>query len=180
MSWYATTDLSDPNLPWIAVHTRARSEKRVAGVLAYWGVQAWAPTAPVRRRWSDRWKVIEWPLFPGYVFARVPADHWYPLLDVPGVFTVVKDGRHAAAVAPEVLENVRAFADRLAGVKAEPERVPWFAVGDVVLVRDGPFAGLTAHVVRTDGHQRVAIGLSLLGQGVSVTVPVQSLLRQSA
>jgi len=180
MSWYATTDLSSQDLPWIAVHTRVRSEKRVATILTHWGVETWAPTAPVRRRWSDRWQTVDWPLFPGYVFARVPVDHWYPLLDVPGVFTVIKDGRRAAAVAPEVLANVRAFADRLLGVRAEPERVPWFAVGDAVLVRDGPFAGLSAHVVRTDGHQRVAIGLSLLGQGVAVTVPAESLLRQSA
>jgi transcriptional antiterminator NusG len=180
MPWFASTDLSSPDLPWIAVHARARSEKRVARVLTSWGVEAWAATAPVRRRWSDRWTTIDWPLFPGYLFARVPVDHWYPLLDVPGVFTVIKQGRRAAPLEPEVLANVRAFAHRLTDVQAEPERVPWFAVGDEVLVRDGPFAGLSASVVRLDGHHRVAIGLSLLGQGVAVTVPVQSLLRQTA
>jgi transcription antitermination factor NusG len=180
MPWFANTDLTDPTHPWVAVRTRVRSEKQVAAVLRHWKVDAWAPTTSVKRRWSDRWKVIEWPLFPGYVFARVPVDHWYPLLDVGGVFTVVKDGRQAAVIAPEVLDNVRAFADRLAGVQAEPERVPWFSAGDDVVVRDGPFEGLVAKVTRLDGLERVAIGLVLLGQGVSVTLPASSLLKQSA
>lgn len=180
MSWFGTTDLRDPGLPWVAIHTRVRSEKRVAAVLTHFGVSAWAPTVPVRRRWSDRWKVVEWPLFPGYVFAQVPSDHWYPLLDIQGVYTVVKQGRLAAEIAPQALENVRAFAARLTGVPAEPERVPWYVVGDEVEVRDGPFAGLRAQVTRADGQQRVAIGLTLLGQGVSVTLPVESLLRISA
>ena len=176
-SWYARTDLTDPGLPWVAVRTRVRSEKQVGLILRRWGVDAWAPTAPVRRRWSDRWKMIEWPLFPGYVFARVPHDNWYPLLDVQGVFTVVKDGRNAAVVGPDVLHNVRTFADRLCGVRAEPEYVSWYAIGDEVLVRDGPFEGLRAQVTRIDGQHRVAVGLTLLGQGVSVTLPNESLVK---
>ena len=177
LAWYPNTDLSDPALPWIAVRTRVRSEKQVARVLNHWRVEAWAPTAPVRRRWSDRWKMIEWPLFPGYVFARVPTDNWYPLLDLPGVFTVVKDGWQAATISPEILGNVRAFADRLSGVRAEPEYVPWYAVGDEVLVRDGPFEGLTARITRIDGQHRVSIGLTLLGQGVAVNITDQSLVK---
>lgn len=180
MPWFDRALLRDPSLPWIAVRTRARSEKQVARVLSHWGCEAWAPSAPLRRRWSDRWKVIEWPLFPGYVFARVPADGWYPLLDVQGVHTVVKDGRRAAAVDAEVLANVRDYASRLGRVAATPEHVPWFEPGDAVVVADGPFAGVRATVLRVDGQCRVAVGVTLLGQGVSVTLPVADVVRVPA
>lgn len=180
MPWFDRDLLLDPALPWIAVRTRARSEKRVAGVLSAWGMTAWAPSALVRRKWSDRWKMVEWPLFPGYVFARVPDDGWYPLLDVQGVHTVVKNGRRAAVLDSEVLDNVRAYALGLGQVEATPEHVPWFEPGDLVMVTDGPFAGVRATVLRLDGRYRVSVGVTMLGQGVSVTLPAADLLRMPA
>ncbi len=177
MPWFSLELLRDPSLPWIAVRTRARSEKRVAAILHHWGVDCWAPTAPLRRRWSDRWKTIEWPMFPGYLLARIPADGWYPLLDIPGVHTVVKRGLHAAEIDPTMIYDVREFARRLSRVDVEPEHVPWFEVGELVVVSDGPFAGVRATVTQADGKRRVSIGMMLLGQGVSVTLPAEALTR---
>lgn len=180
MPWFSRELLQDPALPWIAVRTRTRSEKRVAGVLAHWGMECWAPTAPVRRKWSDRWKVVDWPLFPGYVFARVPTDGWYPLLDLEGVHTVVKDGWRAAEIDRDILSGIREFASRLGKIQAEPEHVDWFEPGDIVLVAEGPFAGVRATVTRVDGRTRVAVGMTMLGQGVSVTLPIAAVARVAA
>jgi transcription antitermination factor NusG len=177
VAWFSRESLQDPSLPWVAVRTRVRSEKLVARVLTRWGCEAWAPTAPVRRQWSDRTKVIEWPLFPGYVFARVPSDEWYPLLDIHGVQTVVKDGRRAAVLSETMLSDVRGYAERLGRIAAQPEHVPWFEPGDIVLVTDGPFAGVRAMVTGVQGLLRVSIGLTMLGQGVAVTLPAADLER---
>ena len=180
MAWFSRELLSDPSLPWIAIRTRVRSEKLVSKVLTHWGAESWAPTAPLRRRWSDRWQMVDWPLFPGYVFARVPLDGWYPLLDLSGVHTVVKHGRLAAEVNADTLRDVRAFAAGLGLVQVQPEYIPWFAPGDLVMVTDGPFAGIRATVTRADEKLRVAVGMTLLGQGVSVSLPVENLVRISA
>ncbi len=177
MAWFSRELLQDPSLPWIAIRTRARSEKSVAAVLTHWGMECWAPTAAVRRQWSDRVKVVNWPLFPGYLFARVPADGWYPLLDLHGVQTVVKSGRRAAAIDSDTLQDIRAFAHGLGSIQELPEYVPWFEPGDLVLVNDGPFAGVRAVVTRLDGQRRVAVGMTMLGQGVSVTLPAATLSR---
>ena len=182
MRWFSQAQLSDPAVPWIAVRTRARSEKRIAHILSNWGVESWAPTAPLRRKWSDRYKVIEWPLFPGYLFARIPVDGWYPLLELSGVQTVVKDGKRAAVIGAQTLHDVRAFVGALGRVETvvEPEYVPWWEPGDIVVVTDGPFAGVRATVTEVDGRRRVAIGMTLLGRGVSVTIPPADLARASA
>lgn len=176
MAWFSRELLQDSALPWIAVRTRARSEKRVVAVLSNWGMECWAATSALQRQWSDRKKIVHWPLFPGYVFARVPADGWYPLLDVQGVQTVVKVGRRAAEIDPETLQNVRDFSLGLARAEAEPEYIPWFEPGDLVVVVDGPFAGVRASVVRSDGRMKVSLGMTLLGQGVSVTMPATNLV----
>ena len=180
MTWFDRELLLDPALPWIAVRTRARSEKRVAAVLSAWGMTAWAPSALLRRRWSDRWKMVEWPLFPGYVFARVPIDGWYPLLNVQGVQTVVKHGRQAAVLDPEMLSDVRGYASCLGALETTPEYVPWFEPGELVVVAEGPFAGVRATVLRLDGQLRVSVGVTMLGQGISVTLPAANLLRVPA
>ena len=63
MAWFSRELLQDPSLPWIAIRTRARSEKLVARVLSHWGMECWAPTAPLRRQWSDRIKVVDKQLY---------------------------------------------------------------------------------------------------------------------
>jgi hypothetical protein len=55
---------------WFAVWTRSRHERAVFEQLTERGIEAFLPTTPRWSRWKDRKKKIEWPLFPGYCFAR--------------------------------------------------------------------------------------------------------------
>lgn len=55
---------------WYACHTRARHEKRVGKLLVQRGLESYLPMLVKERKWSDRSKLIEFPLFPGYVFTR--------------------------------------------------------------------------------------------------------------
>src|ERR1051325_5607327 len=81
---------------WLAVWTKARAEKAVANDLAALSVPHWLPIMVARRRWSDRWKNVSVPLFPNYLFAQSTGSDWHSLLRVPGVLTVVKQGRTPA------------------------------------------------------------------------------------
>ena len=58
---------------WFAVWTRSRHERAVFEQLTERGIEAFLPTTPRWSRWKDRKKKIEWPLFPGYCFARFDA-----------------------------------------------------------------------------------------------------------
>ena len=55
---------------WVVVWTESRAEKQVESRLAASGIEAWLPKFVARRRWSDRWRDVVLPLFPGYLFAR--------------------------------------------------------------------------------------------------------------
>ena len=59
---------------WFAIWTRSRHEKQVRDQLAKkTDVDVFLPTIGKWSRWKDRKKKIDWPLFPGYVFARFVA-----------------------------------------------------------------------------------------------------------
>lgn len=56
---------------WLAVYTRPRWEKKVDQLLRDKGIESYCPLNKVRRKWSDRYKVVEEPLFKSYVFVKV-------------------------------------------------------------------------------------------------------------
>src|SRR5947199_32320 len=63
--------------PWYSVYTRPRHEKHVLKELNEKHIEAFLPTYKVRRRWSDRYKIVEEPLFKNYLFVNVDYDRRY-------------------------------------------------------------------------------------------------------
>ncbi len=59
---------------WLAIYTRPRWEKKVNQLLTEKGLESYCPLNKVRRKWSDRIKVVEEPLFKSYVFVKVSDD----------------------------------------------------------------------------------------------------------
>src|SRR4029453_12690812 len=62
-------------LPWVAIWTRSPHEQGVREQLEKKRIDAFLPTIPRWSRWKDRKKKIDWPLFPGYCFARFAPAH---------------------------------------------------------------------------------------------------------
>src|SRR5512140_1203738 len=79
-------------LPWYALHVRPRYEKQISQTLKSKGFEEFLPLYTSRRRWSDRWKTIEFPLFPGYMFCRLSEEVRLPVLTIPGVIRIVGVG----------------------------------------------------------------------------------------
>lgn len=57
---------------WYALRTRSRHEKRVQEQLSARGIEPFLPLVEPWRQWKDRRKLVAFPLFPGYCFARFP------------------------------------------------------------------------------------------------------------
>ena len=58
------------NPKWYAIYTRPRWEKKVDLLLKDQGLESYCPLNKVKRKWSDRIKLVEEPLFKSYVFVR--------------------------------------------------------------------------------------------------------------
>src|SRR3974390_385937 len=94
-------------LPWYALQTRARHEKAVASYLRLQGIEEFLPLYKSRREWSDRVRVVELPLFGGYIFCRLDPKSIVSVLNTPGVIHVLSYGTEPAAVPDGEIEAIR-------------------------------------------------------------------------
>src|SRR5258705_7477776 len=104
---------------WLVLWTESRAEKKVASRLRALGIDLWLPTVTERHRWSDRWRNVVLPLFPGYLFARGGGAHVSRLLRTPGVLTVVKAGGKTALLSDTFVTSLRQAVE-CSGVEALP------------------------------------------------------------
>src|SRR6202162_4698174 len=94
-----TTDNSRTvKYPWFALQVRSRRESCVADYLRGQGYEWLLPLYKCRRRWSDRIKEVQTPLFPGYLFCRFDPQDRLPILKTPGVIQIVGVNRTPVAV----------------------------------------------------------------------------------
>jgi len=156
---------------WYALKVRPRFEGMVAGSLSYKGYDLFLPTYKSKRHWSDRTKVLDLPLFPGYLFCRFDLQTRLPILTTPGVNSIVGAGRSPQAVDESEIEAIRTVVQ--SGVAYEP--YAYLPVGQLVRVEDGALHGLTGIVTDHKNDSRLIISVSLLMRSVSVEIDRSSL-----
>ena len=156
---------------WFALWTRSRHEQVVREQLEQKQVEAFLPTLPRWSRWKDRKKKIDWPLFPGYCFARFNPDDALPVLKVPGVVSIVSFEGKPAPIPDYELESIRL----LVGSELQFDPCPLIHEGMMVEVVHGPLTGVVGRLLRKDAkHARLMLSVDLIGQAVSVEVDAAS------
>jgi transcriptional antiterminator NusG len=166
-------DLS-PNLQWFAIWTRSRHEQVVCEQLERKHVEAFLPTMPRWSRWKDRKKKIDWPLFPGYCFARFDVDDALPVLKCTGVVNIVSFEGKPASIPEIELDSIRL----LVGSELQYDPCPLIHEGMMVEVMHGPLRGVVGRLMRKDAqHARLVLSVDLIGQAVSVEVDAADVRR---
>jgi len=151
---------------WFAIWTRSRHEKLVRDQLQQKHVEVFLPTIMKWSRWKDRKKQIEWPLFPGYCFARFDASDRLPILKCEGVVTIVGTEGYLSPIPPIEIDAIRQLID--SELAFDP--CPLIKEGMMVEVKAGPLKGVVGRLVRKGSHARLVLSVDLIGQAVSVEV----------
>jgi transcription antitermination factor NusG len=152
--------------PWYALRVRSNFERAVSESLGSKGYPEFLPTYRARRRWSDRIKEIRAPLFPGYVFCRFDANNRLPILQTPGVVSIVS----FAKTPTPVEESEIAAVQRIVASDALSRPWPFLNTGDRVQVIDGPLAGLEGILLEFKKSLRLVVSVTLLQRSVAVEI----------
>ena len=157
---------SSPKSSWYALQVRSRKEGYVASQIQGQGFECLLPTYKSIRKWSDRMKEIEQPLFPGYLFCRFDFQNRRPVITTPGVLQIVGYGRTAVSVSDEEIQALQL------AVASEMPKQPWpyLEVGQRVRVNYGTLSGLEGTLVNVKGNHRVVLSVTLLQRSVAMEV----------
>ena len=154
------------NLFWVALQVRQRSEKLVAIALSSKGIETFLPLYAARRRWSDRVKELQLPLFDGYVFLKLNLLYRMPVLTIPGVIQFVGIGKTPVPIEEEEIAALQSL------IKSGLPAMPWpfLEVGQKVRVEHGPLRDLEGILLQAKGSHRLVLSISLLQRSVAVEV----------
>jgi len=172
---------SSSRVAWYALQVRSRKENHVASQIIGQGYECFLPTCTSIRKWSDRVKELEQPLFPGYLFCRFDFQDRRPLITTPGVLQIVGSARTAIPVSDEEIRALQLV------VSSGVSKQPWLylEVGQRVRVNYGALAGLEGILVSSRGNHRVVLSVTLLQRSVAMEVdsawltPTEDVVRAS-
>ncbi len=151
---------------WCALQVRPRAEKFVSTILNERGVPSLLPLYKARKRWADRYKLLDLPLFPGYVFSHFDARCQNLVLSTPGVVDVVRIGNNPAVVdASEIFALKRLIDSQLPCLPYTA-----FEIGEPIRIIAGPLAGLSGCLVSLKNSVRLLLSVTLLNRSVIVEI----------
>jgi len=155
---------------WYALLTRSNFEQTVYSRICKKRIAAFLPRTRQPSKRKDRKRMIETPLFPGYVFVkstRAPADQ-LPILKTVGAVRLLGNCDGPVPVPEHQIESLKlltsATRDLITGNIIELKK------GDPVIILEGPMAGLKGEFFEHRGRGRVIIKVDLLGRYAGVDV----------
>lgn len=151
---------------WICIQVKSGCELRSLNGLQQRGYEGFVPVSERKRQWTDRTKILNVPLFTGYVFLRFDAGNTHRVLTVPGVIRFV-----GVAGIPLPVEDAEIEALQLtarAGIICKP--CDFLEIGQEVEVRLGPLASLRGKIVRFKNSQRLVLSVNLIQKSVFVEI----------
>ena len=152
---------------WYAVATRSRHEKVVAEQLWQKQIECFLPLREVLSRWKDRRKKVQFPLFPGYLFVRVPVkERRLDILKVPSVVRVIGFNGIPEPIPEEQIQSVKTLV--FSQLPFDP--FPYLHEGDQVEIVHGPLRGLVGKLIEKKSKYKFVLSVDLIQQAVACEV----------
>lgn len=150
-------------MPWFAIYTRPKNEKKVTESLEKMGVEVFCPMITQVKQWSDRKKKVKVPLINSYVFVNIEEKDRNVVFQVSGVVRYLFWLGKPAVIKEYDIEVLK---DSLLGIFNSFE-VNKLKSGDQLTISKGPFYGKEGVVFQVDKNR---IKLILKELGVKITI----------
>jgi transcriptional antiterminator NusG len=154
---------------WFALYVKSRSDFVTERELNRKGIVTFLPRVKRPRQWKDRKKLVEFPLFPGYLFFQVVArhEHFLPVVKTKGAVTILSRTPGFPTLVPNSeIESLKA-------VVANEEIIdiyPHLKEGMHVRVCRGLLTGAEGVLQSREDHYLLMVNIEILGRSVAVRI----------
>jgi transcriptional antiterminator RfaH len=151
-------------MPWFALYTRPKNEKKVTEQLVKLGIEVYCPLVTQVKQWSDRKKKVETPLISSYVFVNLEEKERNKVFEAFGVVRYLFWLGKPAIIRDEEIYLLK---DSLKEVISSFE-ISEIKPGDVMNISRGPFQGKEG-VVKAVEKNKIQLILKELGFVITLT-----------
>jgi transcription termination/antitermination protein NusG len=164
-----TSSIAAASVPnWYAIQTRSRHEKVVAYQLQMKSVTHYLPIVTEVRKWSDRSKKVELPLFSCYVFAQiVPTNEArVSVLKTDGVVRFIGQHGEGTVIPDEQIQSIRILLEQ----DVPCTSYPFLKVGQRVRVRGGALDGVEGIFQSSAGDDTLIVSIDAIQRSMAVRI----------
>lgn len=162
--------MKSEKLPWYALYVHSRAEKKVFGQLQELGYEAYLPLVTKIKKWSDRMKKVEEPLFKSYLFVRADIRFYYNVTNIPGVMKFVSFAKQPAVVPENQINAIKKYCDDYTDEEKGLD-TPELHEGQLVRITSGTMMGLIGRLAPINNRKRLIVYIESVGQYLPVNIP---------
>lgn len=133
------------------------------------GVEAYLPLITRMKKWSDRMKKVEEPLFKSYLFVRVEEKHHFDILSIPGVTKFVSFERKAVVVPENQINAIKKYCGDY-NEKEEDVKTTELHEGQLVRIIAGEMTGLVGRLAFINNKKRLVVYIEAVGHYLPINV----------
>ena len=159
---------------WYVIKTKPNQEKRAASNLQNQKFKVFIPEIKREKRVRGRLVTLNEPFFPSYIFINfnIEKDHWFKINNSYGVSKLLSIGGTPQQIKDNFINSLMSFINNEEYI----ENLFSFKTNQNVKIKDGPFEGFLASVVKKVGKDRVKLFVNFLTKQTSVILDKKSLL----
>jgi transcription antitermination factor NusG len=154
---------------WYVLYTASRAEKQVEQRLRADGIETFLPLHLSPRKWSDRVKLVEVPLFSSYIFVKTTDEVLRTLLRMTGIARIVYYNGSPAIIKQKEIESIQLFVESACGKECS------FGLEDEVLVACGPLKDISGKIKKIANDYVV---LHIEQMGISLSINLNQIIKK--
>lgn len=147
---------------WFALYTRSRCEFKSNELLKSQNIITYLPTRKIIKKWSDRKKEIELPLFNSYIFINATEKERILALQQKHIVRCLSDAGRPAVVPDWELENIV----KMISISDDIDVIEGLTIGKEIEIKSGAFKGIKGILLNIENKNKLAISIKLLNRTV--------------
>lgn len=152
---------------WYVLYTKPRHENSLTQLMRQDGWTVYCPLKKTLNQWSDRKKIIQTPLFPGFIFIQCSESDRKKALQYPSAIRFLYWLKQPAVVRDQEVKSIRRWMGEYNHDEIEVKAID---SGSIVRLQAGPLMGLDGTILEWRGAQAIIV---LEQMGIQVCVNTQ-------